>query len=163
MDTPKDCRQQQAARPASPLPCFSPQPSLSKFQSALFNSRSSVSVARAETETLPVHVKSSVNKGVFHSRVERVKEVGPFWGVTLNPTCWKDNRGNSKQVVWGKCSAYIKLYKKKNPKQNNNNKNTTNNKNVWMDEKYSEWKAQLSSELNSLVNKVSLLSLMLGF
>lgn len=61
------------ACPLSSLPCST--------QAAL------LSTARAETETLPVHVKSSVNKGVFHSRVERVKEVRPFWGVTLNPTC----------------------------------------------------------------------------
>lgn len=85
--TPEDCRQQHAARPASPPPGFSPRPSLSPFQSALSSSGSSVSAARAESETLLVPEKSSVDKGVFHSRVERVKEVRPFWGVTLNQTC----------------------------------------------------------------------------
>lgn len=70
-------------------PGFSPQPNLSTLQSALFSSGQLTLAAGAQTQTLTVPVKSSFIKGVFDSRVERVKEARPFLGVTLKPNLLK--------------------------------------------------------------------------
>lgn len=72
-------------------PGFSPQPNLSTLQSALFSSGqlTLAAAAGAQTQTLTVPMKSSFIKGVFDSRVERVKEARPFLGGTLKPNLLK--------------------------------------------------------------------------